>query len=157
MSKQATPNAAPPATKPEILDDYLRRAGVHEAKLAESAPDVYAVMTAEEDLFAFIGRDVRRDLRYSQVFDSQQVDALERRGFVRLDTAELDIRVRGVPGGVIMARKRDVDAKAAAARQNIDDQRRHGTRSETRSFRPAGEDKFTLKRHARQVTVSEDS
>lgn len=91
-----------------------------------------------DDVHGFIGEDYRPDLfRYSWIPADKAGtrDRMERQRFVSMEG--LDVRMRGIAGGVIMARKIEDEAVYKAARAQRDHQRRHGSRKESLPWVPS--------------------
>tara|TARA_Y100000310_G_scaffold89505_1_gene86598 strand:+ start:3133 stop:3627 length:495 start_codon:yes stop_codon:yes gene_type:complete len=94
------------------------------------------VIQDSDDQFAYVGDDHRPDLyRYSWVPDKgNQVERLERQDFTKC--TGLDVRPRGIPGGITMMRTLEKEALYKSARAKRDYERRYGKRRVRQQWAP---------------------
>ena len=127
-TKKRTKKAAPV----DPVRAYFEEKGIDTRHLDAPATQITDAILGSENLFAFIGDDARPDLfHYSRVETDKDIARFMGKHFViiadwRNGKPDLDVRMRGAAGGVIMGRLHKHEAVYQAARVKKNHERKYG-------------------------------
>ena len=148
--------------------EFLESKGVDAQVLDREPPNVSDVVLEGDDPFGYIGADagqLQDHMRLSRVEKNSDIERLKRQGFTMVAdhrqgaaSGLMDVRMRGVDGGVIMGRPNKLEATYKLARAKKDFERRtaHKQKQETWGGDPEKQGRFSLSSQSTPATVRDN-